>query len=195
MNIRQFSIPCSTVIAYAAFAFTLTTPATAQPYRSGPGNGTGTTAITPLSAVETETLQWMREEEKLARDVYDQLYNKWNLATFQTIAASEQTHFEAIGTLLTRYGVSDPAQGLAAGVYANPKLTALYSDLIAKGNMSVQDALEVGVLIEKTDIADLENALKTTTKADVKRVYTNLMNASYNHLEAFETGCQLLGGI
>jgi hypothetical protein len=134
----------------------------------------------------------MREEEKLARDVYQQLAKKWNLVTFENIAASEQNHFDALGTLLTRYSVADPAQGLAAGVYSNAKLSALYNELMAKGTKSSQDALEVGLLIEKADIADLEAALKGTAKLDVKRVYTNLMNASYNHLEAFETGCELL---
>ena len=88
--------------------------------------------------------------------------------------------------LLTRYGAVDPAQS-SAGVYTDPALNALYNQLLAKGMQSAQDALEVGILIEKKDIADLESALNSTTKFDIKRVYNNLMNGSYNHLYAFET--------
>jgi hypothetical protein len=190
MNINRIHINAAAIVILAALACTLTTPAIAQPY--GPRPGYGTVVVTPLSAEETATLRYMREEEKLARDVYQQLAKKWNLVTFENIAASEQNHFDALGTLLTRYSVADPAQGLAAGVYSNAKLSALYNELMAKGTKSSQDALEVGLLIEKADIADLEAALKGTAKLDVKRVYTNLMNASYNHLEAFETGCELL---
>jgi hypothetical protein len=190
----KLQIHAAAVLMLAALAFTLSTPAMAQPYGPGPGYGytTGIVTVTPLSDSEAQTLKFMREEEKLARDVYDALFKKWNLITFQNIAASEQAHFDALGTLLTRYSVTDPAQGLAAGVYSNTKLSALYNELMAKGTKSVQDALEVGVLIEKTDIADLETALKGTAKLDVKRVYTNLMSGSYNHLEAFENGCYLL---
>ena len=149
-------------------------------------------AVTPLTAAETQTLQFMREEEKLARDVYQQLYQKWNLTVFQNISAAEQTHFDAIGVLLTRYGVTDPAQANAAGVYTDVNLIALYNELLAKGMKSAQDALEAGALIEKKDIADLEAAIPATSKLDVKRVYTNLLNGSFNHLEAFESMCEVV---
>jgi hypothetical protein len=43
----------------------------------------------------------------------------------------------------------------------------------------------VGVTIEEVDIADLQGYLETTNKTDITNVYTNLMNASYNHLSAF----------
>lgn len=193
MNIRQYSIRCAAVAFFAALAFALAAPAMAQPHGSGQRYGGAAAVLAPLTAAETEALRFMREEEKLARDVYDALFEKWDLAAFRNIAASEQTNFDAIGRLLARYGVSDPAEGIAAGVYSNPELSALYNELMTKGAKSAQDALEVGVLIENTEIAGLENALEATAKRDLKRVYTNLMEASYNHLEAFETACQLLG--
>jgi hypothetical protein len=198
MTKQTFRTNSATALLLVALVLTISIPVLAQhgpPAGAGTGIpvGTGTAiVVTPVTAVETQALRYMREEEKLARDVYDQLYKKWNLVTFQYIAASEQVHFDAIGTLLTRYSVADPAQGLAAGVYAEPRLSALYNELMAKGMKSAQDALEVGVLIEKTDIADLESSLSGTSKLDLKRVFTNLMNASYNHLEAFETGCELV---
>jgi hypothetical protein len=82
----------------------------------GPGNGgTGTLTILPpatpgaLSAAETSALIYVREEEKLAHDVYVTLYTQWGLPVFQNISRSEQTHTDAIKDLLDRYGLPDPA--------------------------------------------------------------------------------------
>ena len=43
-------------------------------------------SATSPAAAEVEALQYMREEEKLARDVYLALYEEWQLPIFQTIA-------------------------------------------------------------------------------------------------------------
>ncbi len=183
---RQFAGSLAPVL----FAFAA--PAMAQSWYRVNGPGTGTpVAVVPVTAEEVRWLAYMREEEKLARDVYEQLLAKWGLSIFRNIAMSEEQHHTAIGTLLVRYSVPDPALNKPTGVYVDAKLAALYSQLMAKGLQSAKDALEVGVLIEKTDIADLEAALKSTVKLDIKRVYTNLMNGSYNHLEAFETTLEI----
>ncbi|HNA56094.1 MAG TPA: DUF2202 domain-containing protein, partial [Anaerolineales bacterium] len=149
------------------------------------GGGVQLTAIpaSDLSAEEAAALLFMREEEKLARDVYNQMYALWGQPVFQNIAASEQTHTDEIKLLLDRYGLADPA--LDPGQFTDPNLQALYDQLIAQGSVSVTEALNVGALVEQTDIADLQNRLAQTDNADIQLVYTNLMNASYNHLAAF----------
>ncbi|HMZ44766.1 MAG TPA: DUF2202 domain-containing protein, partial [Anaerolineales bacterium] len=149
------------------------------------GGGVQLTAIpaSDLSAEEAAALLFMREEEKLARDVYNQMYALWGQPVFQNIAASEQTHTDEIKLLLDRYGLADPA--LDPGQFTDPNLQALYNQLIAQGSISVTEALNVGALVEQTDIADLQNRLAQTDNADIQLVYTNLMNASYNHLAAF----------
>ncbi len=134
----------------------------------------------------------MREEEKFTRDVYTRLYAKWRVRIFQNIAQSEERHFAAVGDLITRYGLNDPALGLAEGAFANSELAALYARLIAKGETSLQDALEAGVLIERQDITDLETAIQAAGKRDVKTVFSNLLAGSLNHLEAFEDGLDLV---
>jgi hypothetical protein len=140
----------------------------------------------PLSAEETSHLFYIREEEKLALDIYQALFSKWRMRIFYNIAASEKRHFDAIGTLITRYGLSDPAQA-AAGVFTNPDLQKLYDELLAKGNLSLLDALQVGVLVEETDIDDLKAAIAVTDNRDLLTVYGNLMNGSLNHLSAFDS--------
>lgn len=142
-------------------------------------------AIPPadLSAEEAAGLVYMYEEEKLARDVYNALYAAWQLPTFQNIAASEQSHMDSVKSLLDRYSLSAPA--LAAGTFADPALQNLYTTLVAQGSQSAADALKVGASIEELDILDLQTRLTTTDNADIQMVYTNLMNASSHHLQAF----------
>ncbi len=138
-------------------------------------------------------LAFMREEEKLARDVYTVLAQKWGLRTFSNIARSEQVHMDAVLVLLDRYGFTDPAADLPAGSYADPHLQELYDALIARGSVSIEEALAVGKLIEQTDIADLDERIERTDEADVAAVYENLRAGSVNHLAAFEK--QLSGRI
>lgn len=146
-----------------------------------------------LTQTEIDALRFMREEEKLARDVYLALEEKWDLGLFWNIAESEQQHMDAVLNLLEKYGLEDPAGN--PGEFFNPELQALYDDLMVKCNGSLVDALYVGVEIEETDIRDLEDYLgllpeqpdKLTDKKDINQVFTNLLNGSYNHLDAFES--------
>jgi hypothetical protein len=153
----------------------------------GNGTGTGTSVLdipaSDLSADEAASLLFMREEEKLARDVYNTLSATWGIQSFSNIASSEQMHMDEIKVLIDRYALTDPALG--AGQFTNPDLQALYTQLIAQGSLSVGDALKVGAAIEEIDIRDLQTRMAQTDNADVQQAYTNLMNGSYNHLQAF----------
>ena len=136
-----------------------------------------------LTSEEEAGLLFMREEEKLARDVYLVLLDQWGLRVFENIAESEQRHMDAILYLLGKYGLDDPALG--PGLFLNPDLQDLYDVLVAKGETSLVDAIEVGVLIEETDIEDIEALIGETDKDDIIQVYTNLLDGSNSHLEAF----------
>jgi len=151
------------------------------------GNRAGR-AVAPLTEAMKGTILFMREEEKLARDVYLAMDDLWDTNVFATIAESEQRHMDAIGRIITRYGLEDPVASNPIGVFTDPELAALYDELIEKGSASLQEALKVGVLVEQTDIEDLEKALLVEgLPTTVKRVYTNLLAGSRRHLEAFET--------
>lgn len=129
-------------------------------------------------------MKFMVEEEKVARDVYEYLDETWNLRVFNNIKQSEQRHMEMMENLLSTnkvtYQLSDER-----GVFYNEDLQKMYNDLVEKGSKSRNDALEVGKLIEVTDINDLENAIKNTTDSYIIQVYSNLLRASENHLQAF----------
>jgi hypothetical protein len=113
------------------------------------------------------------------------LYTKWNLSIFQSILQSEQKHMDAILELLTVYNIDDPAAAMVAGEFTNSDLQNLYNTLITQGQVSLEQALRVGALIEEVDILDLEDALTQTEKADIVRVYSNLLSGSENHLRSF----------
>ena len=138
-----------------------------------------------LDATEAAGLGYMREEEKLAHDVYARLYAKWGLRIFDNISQSEERHFDAIKLLLERYGLQDPAAKNPTGVFQSEGLQTLYGDLIKQGESSLLSALRVGAAVEDLDIRDLEKATAATDNNDLKLVYQNLLRASQNHIRIF----------
>ena len=140
--------------------------------------------VEAISEAEKEGILYMREEEKLAHDVYLTLYEQWNLPIFDNIARSEQTHTDAVKTLIDKYGLVDPAT-TTIGTFSNPEIQTLYDNLVNDGSASLQDALKVGAAIEEIDILDLQEYTAETDNEDITLVYENLMKGSRNHLRAF----------
>jgi hypothetical protein len=160
----------------------------AGPRNNGPRNG-GTppppaVTVAPLSADEAATLTWMREEEKLARDVYRTLYTSTRATVFKRIAASEQSHMDALLKKLTLFNVPDPVV-IGTGLFSDPELQALYTSLVNQGSVSYLDALVVGATIEDLDIRDLLAAVEATDNLALLTTYQNLLEGSKNHLRAF----------
>ena len=150
----------------------------------GNGGGGGTTPV--LTEKEASDLIFLREEEKLARDVYLARFDLYEAQIFVNISVSEQRHMDSVKGLIDKYGLEDPVVDDTPGVFTNTVLTEIYAQLIEKGSLSLKDALEVGVIIEEMDIHDIEvEMLPDATQTDVKRVLANLLAGSYNHLDAF----------
>ena len=141
--------------------------------------------VEELTVLEADNLLFMREEEKLARDVYLTMYEAWGLNIFSNIAASEQTHTDAVAEMLDKYKLSDPVVDDRAGIFINQELANLYDTLLARGYLSSLDALKVGALIEEVDMVDLKRAIEETDNEDIQVLYENLLSGSRNHLRAF----------
>ncbi|QEP43975.1 DUF2202 domain-containing protein [Ectothiorhodospiraceae bacterium BW-2] len=146
-----------------------------------------------LSQQELSDLRYMREEEKLARDVYQQLYQRWGLSIFAAISRSEQIHTDRVLMLLQRYQIPDPAANLAPGQFQNRHLATLYRDLIQRGEQSTLEALRVGALIEEVDIDDLDKAMANSAHQDITQVYHNIQQGSYRHLQGFVHSIEQFG--
>ena len=143
-------------------------------------------AYEELSPEETAGLIFMREEEKLARDVYNTLYAKWGIRVFNNIAQSEQRHTDAIKSLIEKYELDDPAENDTPGEFVNEDLQNLYDTYVIRGDSTLVEALMVGVLIEEMDIIDIQKEIdEHVDNEDIAIVYDNLINGSYNHLRAF----------
>jgi hypothetical protein len=139
-----------------------------------------------LSNSELESLLFMIEEEKVARDSYVFLGNKFGGNVFLNIQKSEQTHMDAIGYLFDRYELTKPSTLTSYGTFENKDLQVLYDDLTAFGVQSWVDALTVGAMIEEVDILDLQRIVQNDIdNADLAAVYANLISGSKNHLRAF----------
>lgn len=143
---------------------------------------------------ELSHLIYMREEEKLALDVYQFLAQRWGQRIFFSISQSEQRHTTAIARLLNQYGLADPALNRPAGVFQNAELSKLYQTLITRGQQSLLDALYVGALIEEVDINDLDRAIQDSNHRTVSTVYRRIQNGSYHHLRAFVHSIEVTGG-
>lgn len=139
----------------------------------------------PLTTADADGLLFMREEEKLARDVYTALGDRYGLATFDTVAQSESRHMDSVKSLLDAYSLDDPAAGNDAGEFSDEELQTLYEDLMSQADDSLSAALRVAIAIEERDIADLEARIAATDRADLDAVYANLLRGSENHLRAF----------
>ena len=138
-----------------------------------------------ISEAEEEGLIHMREEEKLARDVYLHFYDKYGMRIFNNIASSENTHLYAIKVLLYRYGIPDPVVNDEVGVFTIQAMQDLYDQLTAAGDVSLVEALKVGTTIEDLDIKDLMDFDAEVDNQDIKFTYANLTRGSRNHLRAY----------
>jgi len=177
------------IFALVAFAFILSTSAAGQGY--GAGNNAAVRLALPdpadynLSTTEIADLVFMREEEQMSKDLYTIWSAQYSLPIFSNIAQAEETHLSEVQYLLDRYNLSSTKIGTLAEGYENPVILELSTNLVEQGNISLNDALRAGVMIEEQDISDLDKAIANTTREDLKIVYENLRSGSENHLSAF----------
>jgi hypothetical protein len=141
-------------------------------------------AVSALSEQEVADLQFLREEEKLARDVYTALTGQVAMV-FANIATSEQRHMDQVLALLTQHGIADPAAGMPDGRFADATLQGLYTALVAQGSTGANAALAVGAEIEELDIHDIRRLRTHTSRPEILAVYDSLELGSRNHLRTF----------
>ncbi len=148
-----------------------------------------------LNQQEKDAILYIREEEKLARDVYNLLYDKWGINPFDNIRQSEQVHMDRMKTLITTYQLEDPVMKNLdkQGIFTNVLLQQYYNELSTTGVRSLIDALKAGAKIEELDIADLEERIKQTQRQDIISSYNFLKMASENHLRAFVRRLKMQG--
>lgn len=149
--------------------------------------------VIELSPAAATQLRRMREEEKLAHDVYLAMFDKWGAKVFN-IRNAEQRHMNAMKNMLDRFTLQDPITDNTPGVFTLQIHTDLYAQLVEAGSISLIDALKVGAKIEELDLTDLRVAADGVDDPVLIKVYANLQRATRNHLRAFAAQIKLNGG-
>jgi len=164
-----------------------------------------------LDKAEQHHLIFMRQEEKLARDVYTSLAGMWpDASIFVNIGeGSEQTHTDVMRDKLEEFNVDDPEPntnilpssiGVFTGELYGSYFTANYQALVNKGSQSELDALYVGAFIEELDMHDIvecpeiiedtdngisDCGLDYTDEPSLINAYNSLLDGSRSHLKAY----------
>jgi hypothetical protein len=144
----------------------------------------GLTGSDNLTTEQIEWLKFMREEEKLAHDLYLELSHYHALPIFTNITRAEETHMNAVLAVLSAYSIPDPASA-EPGKFQNPDLQELYNTLLDQGKVGRVEALQAGALVEESDILDLAGIYEMEPESDLIALAEALMLGSRNHLRAF----------
>lgn len=157
---------------------------------------------------EQSHLIFMREEEKLARDVYLTLGTMYpDSDIFGKIDDSEQTHTTAVKAMIEKYGLEDPNTNDNIGAFTGEDygwyFTEKFNLLVERASISELEALYVGAFIEELDMMDInqcpmvivetDNGIDDvsecgkiyTDNADVINLYTSLLDGSDSHLAGY----------
>jgi hypothetical protein len=146
-----------------------------------------------LSASERQTLLHLSEQEKLARDLYESLSETWRLDVFHTTSGSEDIHADALRTLLGRYKLFDPSQGLGRGEFSRVDLAERYGDLIARGRFSPVEALKAAASVEELEIEDMSRRLLDVQVPEIQSVLETVVSSDKHHLRSLVVALRKLG--
>jgi hypothetical protein len=159
-----------------------------SPRRQSRRSGSARQAEGAFSADQVQTLLTMLEEEKLAGDLYDAFAAQTGLPIFTRIGESEDRHASALLRMTEAAHLNvDAITGLPAGTYVNHELQQLYNTLLQQGSKGATEALQVAVVVEQTDIADLQAAMIGLEGTSLGETYSRLLQGSMQHLEAFSS--------
>ncbi|MES9939178.1 MAG: DUF2202 domain-containing protein [Candidatus Thiodiazotropha sp. 6PLUC2] len=205
---QTYKKPLLIILLFILFQSQLSVAGGGQSFR-GRGGGAGMQQQTAnLDFNEATHLIFMREEEKLARDVYTMLGMMYpNSVVFGRIDDSEQVHTDRVRQTLEAYGVEDPNTNDNLGIFTGESygeyFTDKYDALISQASSSELNALYVGALIEELDMLDIQRCpdvileqdngidsdaecgLVYTDQPDVENLYESLLRGSANHLRGY----------
>ena len=159
----------------------LTLALAALPVLALAADATGSAAVTEGTTYTLEQmLIYALQDEYMAQAEYETIRATFGVNNpYANIQNAEITHQNALLPLFATYGISVPAN-TAAGSVVIPA--------------TIQETYEIGVQAEINNIAMYQAFLsQNNVPADVRKVFTDLMNASQSHLEAFSRNAEKPG--
>lgn len=168
--------------------------------------------MSALNEDQKYALAYMWHEEKLAYDIYLELNsahgNVDDTQVLESIATmSETKHIASVEGLVEAYDINitnvdnnytiayseAELRTMPVGSFAIDAVQNLYDALYAKGENSIEDALEVGCMVEVVDIDDLNHYIDV---ADDNQALVDsfvfLRQGSYKHYWKFNDALKLL---
>lgn len=145
----------------------------------------------PVNDLDEQTIAdiiLLREEEKMARDVYYTMSIIYDLSIFPNISWSEQQHMNLVAKLIERYGLEDPAAGMAIGEFNDEWVQETYDQLVEYGSQNLINALWAGATVEDVDIWHLDHMIEHCADHDfddVSLIIENMNAGSRNHMRSF----------
>ena len=158
------------------------------PGRGHGGNcyaGQGSVSAGQLTQQDAASILLLREEEKLARDVYLTLSEKWNVPVFKNIAQAEARHMSVMKMLVDRYGLEDPVKDDTVGTFTSPEFRQVVSGTCGFRFRLAGRRIQGRREDRGTGYQGFAGFTGNVQSTDVRRVYQNLLRASENHLRAF----------
>lgn len=174
--------------------------------------------ISNLSQELKDSLAYMGNEERLAYDVYINLYsyhttnNDIEIKQLKNIATkSESKHISIVQSIVQKYNLNEndltdvttpvaennvSLESMPSGKYDIEKIQTLYNTLYELGIDSKESALKVGCMVEVTDINDLDKYItlaQDSNATDILEAFKVLRDGSYKHYWAFDKGLKNLG--
>ncbi|NTV17903.1 MAG: DUF2202 domain-containing protein [Bacteroidales bacterium] len=145
-----------------------------------------------LTADEIEFIYAVREDEKVARDLYFSFFGTFGLKPFENIGKAEDNHIKATEKLFDYYEIDYPALS-ENGKFENAIRQKLFDSLLLKGTPELE-AFKVMAMLEESNIVEYGEVLKTIANPNIKIVIENLARASANHFKAAIRQITALGG-
>jgi hypothetical protein len=145
-----------------------------------------------LTADEIEFLYAVREDEKVARDLYAAFFEKYKLKAFENLSKAEINHIRAVELLMDYYEIEYPEAG-DYGKFTDPARQQLYDSLLLKGETALE-AFKVMAQLEEDNIVSYLKVLEDIDNDNIGIVIENLERASENHFKATIRQITALGG-
>lgn len=138
-----------------------------------------------LSETDVAGLLYMIEEEKMAMDLYDSFAEQTDSVIFDRISDAELRHMSTLLQIAEAADIDLSAISTEARVFTDEHIQELYDTLLAQGSVSFDAAIDVGIIVEETDIADLQEYISGDEIGLLGAVYDHLETGSEHHLAAF----------
>ncbi len=145
--------------------------------------------ISDKSETLESNLWYQYEEERMAMDYYDAMYDKWQNLAFRNVCRSEKRQMNGIGSLIDEYGNPELIREAEPGQYHHPELNDLYDQLLRKGSGSLIEALRSGAYLQEKSVDDLKSLVLSTDNNELAYELSELLVDSRCHL--YEMVCQL----